>query len=76
MGNLFSPDGSHSRLVPIVASVELAALAMAGLSLLLMATPLGGLLFPRGIYLLAGPMAVNALVAAVTTWRLRGSRRP
>ncbi len=71
MGTLFSPDRSRSRLMPIVASVELVALVMAGLTLLLVATPLGGLLFPRGIFLLAVPMAVMALMAAVATWRFR-----
>ncbi len=75
IGTLFSPDGSATRLLPTVAVTDLAALVMAGLTVVLQATPLAGLLFPRNVYLLALPIGVVTIVAVLATARLRRPRR-
>ena len=75
MGTSFSPDRSATRLLPTVAVTALAALAMAGLTVVVQATPLAGSLFSRNVYLLALPIGVITVVAVLATARLRRPRR-
>ncbi|MFN2557013.1 MAG: hypothetical protein ABR592_09100 [Nitriliruptorales bacterium] len=73
MGNLFSPDRSRTSLLHVVAVTEVAAVLVAPVTFLVLATPLGPLVFARGIFVLVLPMFIVAAVATVATWRFRGA---